>query len=251
MKEINIGEEFIRFNNVGFTFNSKDENLVLDDISFVINKGETIGIIGGTGSGKSTIINLIERFYDSTKGEIFYKGLDIKSYDLEALRSNIGLVNQKSFLFNGSIKDNLMMANPNINDEEIKEVLRIAQAESFVYAFKDNINHQIKEGGSNISGGQRQRLCIARALIKKPELLVLDDSMSALDLLTDKKIRNSIREMQNMTKIIVSQRVSSISDCDKILVIEQGKLVGIGTHDELMKHCEIYKEIAISQANQE
>ena len=251
VKEIDIGEEFIKFNNVSFTFSSKDENFVLNDISFAINKGETIGIIGGTGSGKSTIINLIERFYDPTKGEILYKGLDIKSYDLQALRSNIGLVNQKSFLFNGSIKENLLMANPSASDEEIKNVLQIAQADSFVYAFKDNINHQIKEGGTNISGGQRQRLCIARALIKNPELLVLDDSMSALDLLTDKKIRTAIHEMKNMTKIIVSQRVSSISDCDKILVIEEGKLVGIGTHNELMKKCEIYKEIAISQANQE
>ena len=249
--KVENGSQIIKFENVNFSFSSKDQNLALDNISFEILKGQTIGIIGGTGSGKSTIINLIERFYNPTKGNVLYKGQDIKSYNLEALRNEIGLVNQKSFLFNGTIKENLLMANPNATDNDIDDALEISEAYDFVYSFEDNINYVLKEGGSNVSGGQRQRLCISRALIKKPEILILDDSMSALDLITEKKIRTRIQDINDMTKIIVSQRVSSISNCDNILVIEQRKLVGIGTHNELMKNCEIYKEIAISQLNQE
>ena len=246
-KDINDGEELVKFNNVSFSFASDNEHLVLKDVNFSINKGETIGIIGGTGSGKSTIINLIERFYDPIDGSIYFKGINLKDYDIESLRKSIGLVNQKSFLFNGTIKDNLLMANPDASDEDINKSLKQSEAYDFVYKFSDNINHQIKEGGTNVSGGQRQRLCIARALIKNPELLILDDSTSALDLLTDKKIRTTLKEMMNTTKIIVSQRISSIFECDKILVIHEGKLVGIGNHKDLLEGCDIYKEIYVSQ----
>ena len=251
IKEIEFGEELVKFDNVSFSFSSDSEHLVLKDVSFSFNKGETIGIIGGTGSGKSTIINLIERFYDPTSGSVYFKGINLKDYDIESLRTAIGLVNQKSFLFNGTIKENLLMANPNASDEDINKALKQAEAYDFVYKFSDNINHEIKEGGTNVSGGQRQRLCIARALIKNPELLILDDSTSALDLLTDKKIRTTLKGLKETSKIIVSQRISSIFECDKILVVHEGKVVGIGDHKQLLEDCEIYKEIYISQNNAE
>ncbi len=249
--DISSGEELLRFDNVGFTYNELEEGYVLSNISFSLNKGNSLGIIGGTGSGKSSIVNLIERFIEPTVGEIYYKDIPLKEYDLPSLRNDIGLVNQKSFLFNGTIKDNFLMANPFASDEEIDEALKQAEAYDFVYQNDKNINRVIKEGGSNVSGGQRQRLCIARALIKNPELLILDDSMSALDLLTDKKIRERLRQNKNMSKIIVSQRVASVSDCDAILVIDEGKVVGMGKHEELLKTCDIYKEIVNSQLTKE
>ena len=241
-----LGDKLIKFENVSFSFNN-DGNYFLNDLSFEIRKGETLGIIGGTGSGKSTIINLIERFYDTSKGQILYKGIPLKEYDLNALRNDIGLVNQKSSLFNGTIKDNYLMSNKNASDEDIITALKQAEAYEFVNKLDDGINHQVKEGGTNFSGGQRQRLCIGRALVKKPEILILDDSTSALDLLTDKKIRTTINEIKDMTKVIVSQRVSTIQNADFIIVLEGGRVVGQGKHNDLLKECPIYQEIYETQ----
>ena len=250
-KTVNVGEEILSFSNVYFSFDEKEEHFALEDVSFNIKKGNTIGIIGGTGSGKSTIINLIERFYNPSMGQIRYKGVELESYDLVDLRNNIGLVNQKSFLFNGSIRDNFLMAKPDATDKEIEQVLKVAEAYDFVFKMPNNIESKVKEGGINLSGGQRQRLCIARALVKNPEILILDDSTSALDYLTDKNIRLKLKEMKDLTKIIISQRVSTICDCDLILVIDRGRVIGQGKHDDLMKTCNIYNEIAKSQMNLE
>ena len=243
--EVNIGEQLIKFENVSFSFNENSE--FLSNLNFEIRKGETFGIIGGTGSGKTTVINLIERFYDASKGTVYYKGIPIKEYDLNALRNDIGLVNQKSSLFKGTIKSNYLMANKDASDEDIKTALKQAEAFEFVSKYEDDINHEVNEGGLNFSGGQRQRLCIGRALVKKPELLILDDSMSALDLLTDKKIRENIANLKDMTKVIVSQRVATIQNADFILVLEGGQVVGQGKHEDLLKNCPIYKEIYETQ----
>ena len=239
------GEQLIRFNNVCFSFN--DGEYFLSNLDFEIRKGETFGIIGGTGSGKSTIINLIERFYDVSKGEILYKGIPLKEYDLNALRSDIGLVNQKSSLFKGTIKSNFLMSKKEASVKDIETALKEAEAFEFVNKFEDGINHEVNEGGTNFSGGQRQRLCIARALLRKPEILILDDSTSALDLLTDKKVRTNISSYKEMTKIIVSQRVSTIQDADYILVLEGGKVVGLGKHEDLLKTSSVYREIYETQ----
>ena len=239
----------IKFNHVSFSFN--DHDYFLDDLDFEIRKGETFGIIGGTGSGKTTIINLIERFYDVTKGEILYQGVSLKDYNLNSLRNDIGLVNQKSSLFKGTIKSNYLMSKPDATDEEIIEALKAAQAYEFVEKYEDNINHEVYEGGMNFSGGQRQRLCIGRALLRRPKLLILDDATSALDLLTDKKVRETINSYKDMTKVIVSQRVSTIQHADYILVLEGGKAVGLGKHEQLMNDCPIYKEIYETQIRKE
>ena len=243
--EVNVGEQLIKFENVCFSFNENSE--FLSNLNFEIRKGETFGIIGGTGSGKTTVINLIERFYDASKGTVYYKGIPIKEYDLNALRNDIGLVNQKSSLFKGTIKSNYLMGNKNASDEDIETALKQAEAFEFVSKYEDGINHEVNEGGLNFSGGQRQRLCIGRALVKKPELLILDDSMSALDLLTDKKIRTNIANLKDMTKVIVSQRVATIQYADFILVLEGGQVVGQGKHEDLLKNCPIYKEIYETQ----
>ena len=247
--EVSYGEQLIKFENVSFSFN--DEGKFLDNLNFEIRKGETFGIIGGTGSGKTTVINLIERFYDASKGTIYYKGIPIKEYDLNALRNDIGLVNQKSSLFNGTIKSNYLMNDKSASDEDIFAALKQAEAFEFVDKYEDKLDHPVKEGASNYSGGQKQRLCIGRALIKKPELLILDDATSALDLLTDKKIRNNIANLKDMTKVIVSQRVSTIQNADFILVLEGGQVVGQGKHEDLLKNCPIYKEIYETQVKRD
>ena len=247
--EVNIGEELIKFDHVSFSFDEK--KMFLNDLNFQIRKGETFGIIGGTGSGKSTVINLIERFYDVTEGTIFYKGIPLKEYDLRSLRNDIGLVNQKSSLFKGTIKSNYLMAKPDASDEEIIKSLKEAEAYEFVNKYEDKINHKVNEGGTNFSGGQKQRLCIGRALLKHPEILILDDSTSALDLLTDKKIRETVKDFKDMTKVIVSQRVATIQNADFILVLEGGKVVGQGKHKDLMKECPIYKETYETQIKKE
>lgn len=240
-------DELLQFKDVSFSFGDDNSHLALSNISFSLKNGESLGIIGGTGSGKSTIISLIERFIDPTSGEICYNNVPLKDYDISELRNDIGLVNQKSFLFDGTIRDNFLIANPDASDEEINQALKEACAYDFVYAFKDGLDHQIKEGGTNVSGGQRQRLCIARALIKNPRLLIMDDSTSALDLLTERTIRNNLKENKLMSKITISQRVASVIECDKIIVLDEGKIVGIGTHEELLKTCDIYKDIALTQ----
>jgi len=236
----------IRFNNVSYAFDNND-SYFLNDLSFEVREGETFGIIGGTGSGKSTVINLIERFIDPSKGNVLYKGCDLKEINLGELRKEIGLVNQKSTLFSGTLRTNFLMANKNATDKDIEEALKKAEAYDFVSKHKDYLDHKVNEGGTNFSGGQKQRLCIARALVKKPSLLILDDSTSALDLLTDKKIRNTISNMKDMTKIIVSQRVATIANCDYILVLDKGHVVGLGNHKTLLSTCDIYKEIYNTQ----
>ena len=196
-------------------------------------------------------MDLIERFYDVSDGTIFYKGIPLKEYDLKSLRTDIGLVNQKSSLFKGTIKSNYLMANPDASDEEIIKSLKEAEAYEFVNKYEDKINHEVNEGGTNFSGGQKQRLCIGRALLKHPEILILDDSTSALDLLTDKKIRETVKGFKDMTKVIVSQRVATIQNADFILVLEGGKVVGQGKHKDLMKNCPIYKETYETQIKKE
>ena len=235
-----------KFSHVNYSFKN-DDNYFLKDLDFEIRSGETLGIIGGTGSGKTTVINLLERFIERTSGEIYYQGISTDEFDLKELRKDIGLVNQKASLFNGAIKDNLLMANKDATDEEIIDVLKRAEAYEFVSKYDDGINHQIKEGATNLSGGQKQRLSIARALIKHPKILILDDSTSALDLLTDKRIRSNINNLKDMTKIIVSQRVATIQNADYILVMESGKIVERGKHKELIENSTIYKEIYQTQ----
>lgn len=250
-KNIKIDEEIIRFDNVSLGYEDEG-NFALTDISFSLNKGQSLGIIGGTGSGKSSLINLIERFVDCSKGDVFYKGENIKKYNLSNLRSEIGFVPQKSTLFKGTIKSNLLMANENATDLDIEKALKYSMAHEFVSKYDDYINHEVEEEGKNFSGGQRQRLCIARALLKNPETIILDDSTSALDLLTDKKVRENIyTNFNGITKIIVSQRVSTIMDCDLILVLDGGHLVGKGKHDDLLKDCDIYRETYESQVKKE
>lgn len=245
---LNYGDEFINFENVSFKYED-DGNEVISNINFKINKGEKIGIIGGTGSGKTTLIKLIERFYDVTSGELLYKGHDIKDYDLDKLHQEISLVNQRSVLFNGTIKSNILIGKKDATDEEIINALKNSEAYKFVKEYSDFIDHEVYENGKNFSGGQKQRLSLARALIKDSELLILDDSTSALDYLTDKNVRENINKMKDLTVIFISQRTSSIQHCDKIIVVDNGKIDAIGTHQELLNTSLIYKEIYDSQVN--
>ena len=245
---LNYGDEFINFENVSFKYED-DGNEVISNINFKINKGEKIGIIGGTGSGKTTLIKLIERFYDVTSGELLYKGHDIKDYDLDKLHQEISLVNQRSVLFNGTIKSNILIGKKDATDEEIINALKNSEAYRFVKEYSDFIDHEVYENGKNFSGGQKQRLSLARALIKDSELLILDDSTSALDYLTDKNVRENINKMKDLTVIFISQRTSSIQHCDKIIVVDNGKIDAIGTHQELLNTSLIYKEIYDSQVN--
>lgn len=243
---LNYGDEFINFENVSFKYED-DGNEVISNINFKINKGEKIGIIGGTGSGKTTLIKLIERFYDVTSGELLYKGHNIKDYDLDKLHQEISLVNQRSVLFNGTIKSNILIGKKDATDEEIINALKYSEAYKFVKEYSDFIDHEVYENGKNFSGGQKQRLSLARALIKDSELLILDDSTSALDYLTDKNVRENINKMKDLTVIFISQRTSSIQHCDKIIVVDNGKIDAIGTHEELLNTSLIYKEIYDSQ----
>ena len=239
-------EDCIEFRHVSFAYEQKN---VLNDLNFTIKRGQTIGIIGGTGSGKSTLIHLIPRFYEATQGQIYIKNKPIQDYSLYSLRQMIGLVPQQATLFTGTIKENICLAKENASDDEVKQALHLAQA-SFVDEWKDGIYSHITQGGHNLSGGQKQRLTIARALVRNPELLILDDSASALDFATDAALRKAIATLPQTT-IIVSQRVSAIMHADKILVLSHGELVGMGKHDELMKTCEIYQQIVTSQMSKE
>ena len=238
----------IEFRNVQFKYNLLSEEADLDNINLTIRSGETIGIIGGTGSGKSTLIQLIPRLYDTTEGEVYVSGRNVKEYDLVTLRDQIAMVLQKNVLFSGTISENLRWGDQTASDEEIKRVAELAQADSFVEAFPDGYETQLDQGGTNVSGGQKQRLTIARALLKKPKILILDDSTSAVDTKTDAYIRRSFsQEIPNTTKIIVAQRISSIQDSDRIIVLNEGKIDGIGTHEELLGNNAIYKEVYESQ----
>lgn len=236
----------VTFDHVSFSYQGSH---ALHDLSFSIHQGETIGIIGGTGSGKSTLIHLIPRFYEATQGQIYIKNRPIQDYSLFSLRQMIGLVPQQATLFTGTIKENICLAKEDASDDEVKQALHLAQA-SFVDEWKDGIYSHITQGGHNLSGGQKQRLTIARALVRNPELLILDDSASALDFATDAALRKAIATLPQTT-IIVSQRVSAIMHADKILVLSHGELVGMGKHDELMKTCEIYQQIVTSQMSKE
>ncbi len=250
-KTIKDGEELLSFNNVSLCYEN-DGNNAISNINFSLLKGQSLGIIGGTGSGKSTIINLIERFVDPSSGYINYKGENLKTYSLSSLRKEIGYVPQKSTLFKGTIRSNILMGDSFKNDDDIVNALKNAMAYDFVFKYADNIEHEVEEEGKNFSGGQRQRLCIARALIKQPELLILDDSTSALDLLTDKQVRENISaNFKGITKVIVSQRVSTIMNSDLIIVLEGGKLAGVGKHEDLLENCHIYKETYESQIKKE
>lgn len=240
-------EYAVEFSHVGLTYaGAGDESLT--DIDFKVKKGETIGIIGGTGSGKSSVVNLIPRFYDVTSGFIKVDGKDVKDYPLEELRGKIGTVLQKAVLFHGTIRENLKWGNPDATEEDLNRAITVAQAKEFVDNKEGRLDFEIEQGGKNLSGGQRQRLTIARAVVKKPEILILDDSASALDFATDAALRKAIREMEGETTVfIVSQRAASIRHADRIVVLDDGKIVGLGTSEELLESCEVYQEIYNSQ----
>ena len=238
----------ISFENVNFSYSNNPEVLNLENINLKINQGETIGIIGGTGSAKSALVQLIPRLYDVLGGEVRVGGVNVKNYDIETLRKDVAMVLQKNILFSGTIKENLMWGNKNATEEEMIRACKLAQADEFIQKFPDKYDTYIEQGGANVSGGQKQRLCIARALLKDPKILILDDSTSAVDTKTDKLIREAFKnEIPDITKIIIAQRISSIKDADKIIVLDDGKITGIGVHEELIISNSIYKEVHASQ----
>ena len=242
------------FRNVSFTY-AHSSSPALEDISFSAEKGQVIGIIGGTGSGKSTLVNLIPRFYDAAFGSVEVDGHRVDAYPLQQLRKKIGVVPQRAVLFRGTIRDNMRWGKENAADEEIWQALDTAQARGFVEKKEGKLETMVAQGGRDLSGGQRQRLTIARALVRRPEILILDDSASALDYATDAALRRSLREQvsgdgQEMTVFLVSQRAASIKQADKILVLDEGRLAGVGTHEELLRDCQVYKEICLSQLSE-
>lgn len=238
----------VDFDNVSFKYSASAEKNSLSNINLHIKSGQTVGVIGGTGSGKSSLIQLISRLYDATEGSVKVGGVDVRSYDIEKLRDAVSVVLQKNVLFSGTIKENLRWGNPDASDEEIERICKLSQAAEFIDRFPDKYDTHIEQGGSNVSGGQKQRLCIARALLKKPEVLILDDSTSAVDTHTDALIRKAFREeIPATTKIIIAQRISSVQDADLIIVMDNGTIAAQGTHDELLKSCEIYQEVYYSQ----
>lgn len=238
----------IEFDHVNFVYGKNADKLCLDNVNLKIPSGATVGIIGGTGSSKSTLVQLIPRLYDATEGAVKVGGRDVREYDIESLREEVAMVLQKNVLFSGTIKDNLRWGKEDATDEEMRHVCQLAQADEFIQTFPDGYDTYIEQGGTNVSGGQKQRLCIARALLKKPKILILDDSTSAVDTKTDALIRMAFREeIPNTTKIIIAQRISSVEDADLILVLDDGKINGMGTHQELLANNEIYREVYESQ----
>ena len=255
--DYDVPDGSITFKNVNFRYNQTSEKPILENINIHINSGETIGIMGGTGSAKSSFVNLISRLYDieppadeNTESYLLVGGKDVKSYDLDTLRQEVSVVLQKNVLFSGSILDNLRWGDPNATEEECIRACKLACADEFIEKMPDKYNTHIEQGGANVSGGQKQRLCIARALLKKPKILILDDSTNAVDTLTDSRIRKAFKEeIPDTTKIIIAQRISSIMDADRIIVLDDGKINGIGTHNELLENNEIYREVYMQQSN--
>ena len=247
-KEEKVADGSIVFENVSFRYTQSAEENVLENINLTIHSGETIGIIGGTGSAKSTLVQLIPRLYDTTSGRVLVGGKDVKDYTIRALRDAVSMVLQKNVLFSGSIRDNLRWGDENATDEEIQAACRSAQADGFIQSFPDGYDTDLGQGGVNVSGGQKQRLCIARALLKHPKIIILDDSTSAVDTATDAKIREAFRrELKGTTTLIIAQRISSVQDADRILILNDGKVMDFDTHENLLKHSEIYREIYESQ----
>lgn len=247
---VEVKDGSIDFNNVSFAYKDESNENVLENINIHINSGETIGIIGGTGSSKSSLVNLISRLYDVKSGEVKVGGVNVKDYDIEVLRNQVSVVLQKNVLFSGSILENLRWGKEDATEEECIKACQLACADEFIEKFPDKYNRHIEQGGTNVSGGQRQRLCIARALLKSPKILILDDSTSAVDTATDAKIREAFaKEIPNVTKLIIAQRISSIESADRIIVLDDGKINGIGTHEELIANNAIYKEVYESQIN--
>lgn len=243
-----VSDGSIEFKNVDFSYKKDSAEKVLNNINLDIHSGETIGIIGGTGSAKTSLVNLISRLYDVSDGEILVGGKNVKEYDLDVLRNQVSVVLQNNVLFTGSILDNLRWGNKEASDEECIQACKLACADEFIERFPQKYNTHIEQGGNNVSGGQKQRLCIARALLKKPKILILDDSTSAVDTATDAKIRRAFREeIPDTTKLIIAQRVSSVQDADRIIVMDEGQINGFGTHEELLKTNEIYREVYESQ----
>ena len=243
----------VEFRHVSFHYPSSDKD-VLEDISFQAKQGETVAFIGATGSGKTTLVSLAARFYDATEGEVLVDGVNVKDYTFDALYDRIGYVTQKAVLFSGDVRENVLFGDSRggDSDEDVRQALNLAQASEFVEKLPGGIHAAIAEGGTNVSGGQKQRLSIARALARKPEILVFDDSFSALDYRTDAKLRAGLsRQLKDTTRLIVAQRIGTIRDADKIIVLDEGRMVGMGTHEELMQTCPVYQEIAHSQLSSE
>lgn len=251
-KDLQVQSGKIEFRHVGFRYYKKHKKNVLEDISFTANPGEVVGIIGSTGSGKSSLVQLIPRLYDCDEGEVLVDGINVKDYSLNHLRNGVAMVLQKNTLFSGSIMENLRWGDENATDEEVYEMARAAQADGFIRDNSDGYDRELGQGGVNVSGGQKQRLCIARALLKKPKILILDDSTSAVDTATEAEIRKSFSTfLKDTTKLIIAQRISSVEDADRILVMDEGQIVGQGTHKELLESCETYQEIYYSQRDKE
>jgi len=243
-----VADGSITFENVSFKYSASAKHRALKEVDLYIPSGATVGILGGTGSSKTTLVQLIPRLYDVTEGAVKVGGIDVRQYDLEVLRDNVAMVLQKNVLFSGTVKDNLRWGNPNATEEEMIHACKLACAHDFVEAFPEGYDHRIDQGGTNVSGGQKQRLCIARALLKKPKILILDDSTSAVDTRTDAMIREAFRtEIPNTTKLIIAQRVASVQDADMIIVLENGMVSAVGTHEELLQSSEIYREVYESQ----
>lgn len=243
-----IKDGSVEFENVCFSYTGNENKLCLEDVKLSIAAGETVGILGGTGSGKTTLVQLIPRLYDATKGVVRVGGVDVRDYDIESLRESVAMVLQNNQLFSGTIKENLRWGNPNATDEQLVHAAKLAQADGFVSSFPEGYDTWLEQGGANLSGGQKQRLCIARALLKNPKILILDDSTSAVDTKTEASIRQAFRdELPHITKIIIAQRVSSVQHADKIVVMENGRIAAVGNHDQLLQNCEIYQEVYKSQ----